>query len=129
MNGETLLLRQVNPCWVQQGRITSQVFRPMPKDAGKLSAYDGDMITAENSWGHYTKTLTFQSVGVMAVSASECSHEELDVEPDPEPFVEHVLIDFSHHSLNQQEKKSKRLRSSADKRGWLYLATEGKSSD
>jgi hypothetical protein len=28
--------------WMQQGRVSSQAFRPTPKDAKELSAYDGD---------------------------------------------------------------------------------------
>ena len=54
MTPATLLLRQVNPSWIKNGRITSQVFKPTPKDAGCLSVYDGDQITAEASWRHYT---------------------------------------------------------------------------
>lgn len=122
MNGDTLLLRQVNPSWIQQGKITSQVFRPTPKDNNKLSAYDGDQITAENSWGHYTKTLAFASFGVMAVSVNECQREELPSAPDPDEFPEHVVIDFSQYGTSQQEKKSKKLKRCAEKRGWLYQA-------
>jgi hypothetical protein len=37
LNDTTLLHRQINPSWVQQGRVTSQAFRPTPKDESKLS--------------------------------------------------------------------------------------------
>jgi len=39
MTENTLLLRQVHPSFVQDGKITSQVFRPTPKDENKLSMY------------------------------------------------------------------------------------------
>ena len=42
MTDETLLLRQVHPSFLQDGVVSSQVFRPTPKDECKLSAYDGD---------------------------------------------------------------------------------------
>jgi hypothetical protein len=63
MNAQTLLLRQIHPSFVQQGRVTSQAFRPTPKDESKLSMYDGDQITPEASWRHYTVTLRFESIG------------------------------------------------------------------
>lgn len=44
MTPESLLLRQVNPRWIREGRVTSQVFRPTPKDEKKLSVYDGAKI-------------------------------------------------------------------------------------
>lgn len=72
MKEDTLLLRQVNPAWVQNGRITSQVFRPTPKDAKRLSMYDGDLISSENAWQHFTEILKLSSVGVTAVSVVEC---------------------------------------------------------
>lgn len=126
MNDDTLLLRQVNPSWVQQGRVTSQAFRPTPKDEHKLSAYDGDLISAENSWVHYTTTLQLSSVGTLAVTVMECKQQELPAVPDPEPFPEHAVIDFTGLGTNQVENKSKKLKAAAESRGWKYQATAGK---
>ncbi len=53
MTEKTLLLRQIHPLFIQEGRVTSQAFRPTPKDQKKLSVYDGDLITAERSWVHF----------------------------------------------------------------------------
>ena len=94
MTPTTLLLRQVNPNWVREGRITSQVFRPTPKDKGQLSVYDGDQMTPQQAYTHYTRTLMLNSVGVMAVTVAECQQQELPVVPDPASFAEHVLVDF-----------------------------------
>jgi hypothetical protein len=122
MTGATLLLRQINPSWVQAGRVTSQAFKPTPKDKKRLSVYDGDQVTAEDSWRHYTEQLKYSSVGVMAVTVGDCRSLNLPVEPDPEPFPEHVVIRFDDCSNSQIETKAKHLKKSAEERGWLYQA-------
>jgi hypothetical protein len=121
MRNETLLHRQINPSWIQEGRVTSQAFKPTSKDKKQLSVYDGDQISAEEAWHHYTESLHFLSAGVMAVVVSECQDLELEVKPDPEPFPEHAIIDFSDLPNVQIEKKAKNLREYAQARGYLYF--------
>ncbi len=118
----TFLFRQVNPSWVQDGHITSQVFKPTAKDNKRLSVYDGDRINAENSWKHYTKSLGYESVGVLAVTVAECEREDLSVESDPTPFPEHAVIDFTGIAESEMKRKAKRLKAAAESRGWLYQA-------
>ena len=126
MTNDTHLLRQVNPSWVQAGRITSQLFRPTPRDNKRSSVYDGDQITAEDSWSHFTDQLGFQSVGVMSVTVGECEEDDLPAEADPEPFPEHAVIKFDGCGSNAEiEKKAKKLRNTAVKRGWQYEAEAG----
>lgn len=120
MTEETLLLRQIHPSFVQQGRVTSQAFRPTPKDENRLSVYDGDLIEPEPAWQHYTVVLAFSSMGVMAVSRAECAILDLPVEPDPAPFPEHAVIDFTGLHKNEIEKRAKKLRTNAEARGWLF---------
>lgn len=120
MTQDTLLHRQVSPSWVQRGRVTSQVFRPTPKDEKLLSVYDGDMISPRNAWCHYTETLELTSVGVMSVTVGECSHQDLRAVSDPKPFPEHAVIDFTGFTKNEIEKKAKHLRAAAGSRGWQY---------
>lgn len=120
MNDETLLHRQVNPSWILLGRVTSQAFKPTPKDEHKLSVYDGDQIDAEDSWVHYTTSLGLASVGVLAISVAECTAEGLNARPDPDPFDEHAVIEFEGNSNSQIEKKSKKLKKKAVDRGWQY---------
>ncbi len=122
MNDDALLYRQVSPSWVQKGRVTSQAFKPFPKDGKRLSVYDGDLITAEDAWAYYTGDLGFASVGVLAVSRGDCAAQDLPVEPDPEPHPAHALIDFTACSNTQVEKKAKRLTVAATERGWRYKA-------
>jgi len=120
MNKDTLLLRQIHPSFIQNDRVTSQVFRPTPKDEKKLSVYDGDMIDPMAAFEHYTQQLKLASVGVMGVTVDECSALNLPCQSDPEPFSEHAIIDFSHLAENAITKKSKLLKKKAEIRGWLY---------
>ncbi|MDY0282164.1 hypothetical protein [Desulfomicrobium apsheronum] len=120
MNNSTLLLRQIHPGFVQDGRPSSQAFRPTPKDEQRLSVYDGDQITPADAFYHYTKDLMLGSSGVLAVTLAECETLELPVTPDPAPFPEHALIDFSAYNKNATEKKAKLLKAQAEARGWLY---------
>ncbi|MBI5015494.1 MAG: hypothetical protein HZB55_08375 [Deltaproteobacteria bacterium] len=122
MTSGTLLLRQVHPSWVQQGRATSQVFKPTPKDEKRLSVYDGDQVSAERAWHHYTDLLGHASMGVMAVTVGECQRQGLPVAADPTPFPEHVLIDFTGLAENPINRKAKQLKAMAEARGWQFLA-------
>lgn len=122
MNDDTLLLRQVNLNWIQQGRVTSQMFRPTPKDAKRLSVYNGDLIDAVKAWRHFTNVLRFASIGVLAVTVDECKKLDLTARPDPELFPAHAIVDFSGLAENQIKTKAKRLTRSAESRGWLYYA-------
>lgn len=122
MTPQTLLLRQINPSFIQAGRVTSQAFRPTPKDENLLSVYDGDKIQAQAAWQHYTATLGLTSDGVMAVSNDECASENLPVIADGIPFPEHASINYSTFSKSEVEKKAKMLKQKAQARGWLFQA-------
>ena len=119
MTPETLLLRQVHPHWVREGRITSQVFSPTPKDKKRLSVYDGDKITPEEAYVHYTQRSGLSSVGIMGVTVAECDQENLPVVPEPVAFPEHVVIDFSACPNAEIKRKAKRLTQAARIRDWL----------
>ncbi|MFL1584651.1 hypothetical protein NKZ05_09145 [Stutzerimonas stutzeri] len=120
MDNDTLLLRQINPSFIQDGKITSQAFSPTPKDDKKLSCYDGDQISANDAHEHFVNTLGFRSVGVTAVTVSECADLGLPAEPDPEPFKEHVVIDFAGNGNGDIRRKAKILRSIAERRDWIF---------
>ncbi len=122
MNSETLLLRQINPSFIQNGRVTSQAFRPTPKDENKLSVYDGDQITSENSWIHFTSNPQCRSDGVMAISHEQCDEQSIPVIADGIPFPEHAYLNFSNMGKGEIERKAKILVSKAQERGWLYQA-------
>ena len=120
MGPDNLLFRQVHPSWIREGRITSQTFRPTPKDHGRLSVYDGDRVSPEVSYRHFTENLGLVSDGVVAVTVGECLREQLRVAPDPTPFPEHVVIDFRSYSNAESRVKARHLTIVAEKRGWQY---------
>lgn len=120
MTPNTLLLRQIHPSFIQDGRVTSQAFRPTPKDEFLLSVDDGDRVTAEASWQRFITNPVCKSLGVQAVSQAECTAQELSVIEDGNPHPEHCSVDFTAFDKKVIEKKSKLLRVQAETRGWLF---------
>ena len=120
MNRNTLLFRQVSPTWMHDGCPTRQAFTPTAKDKKRLSVYDGDMITAQEAWLHYTQELGLVSVGVIAVAYYECAALELPVAPDPEPFPSHAIIHLTGYTNSQIKDKAKVLSILANQRDWQY---------
>lgn len=120
MNDDTLLLRQVHPTFVQNGTITSQVFRPTPKDENLLSVDNGDKISTRDSFERFCEQPNCNSAGVMAVTCQECKERELEVVEDGDPYPEHCSIDYSAHSKKQVEKIAKYLKRQAQSRGWQF---------
>lgn len=116
-----LLHRQVNPSWVQEGRVSSQAFNPTPKDSGLLSVYDGALMSPESSFQHYTGKLGFKAIGTVSVSDGDVSAVGLNWRPDPEPFPEHAVIDFTTlGSAGKVKAKAQALAERARARGWTY---------
>lgn len=120
MNSATLLLRQVHPTFIQAGRVTSQAFRPTPKDEDKLSVDNGDRISAEAAFVRFVSQPNCQSIGVLAVSKNECEQQELPVLEDGTPHPEHCSIDFGGLTKSRVEKIAKSLKRQAESRGWQY---------
>lgn len=127
MDSSTILLRQVHPSFVQADAIstqvftiTSQVFRPTPKDEGLLSVYNGEKFTAEESHRHFTEVSGARSFGVVGISGGECNEQQLKWGEDNEPFDGHSYVDYNGLSSKDIEKKAKLLKSVAMRRGWLH---------
>lgn len=128
MNDKTQIYRQIHPNFVSEGRASSRAFRPSSKDPYRLSVYDGDQITAEAAWLHYTTKLQSKSSGVMAVTVNECKRMNLCVVPDRTPYKEHAFIDFGNYTKNQIRKMSKQLRAIAQARDWLFFVDSDTAS-
>ena len=96
------------------------MFRPTRKDDHRLSVYDGDQITAEAAWRHYTQAQHRRSVGVMSVTRRECRDTGLRVIGDGTPFPEHAVIEFSGLSRNETKTAAVVLAAAARRRGWQY---------
>lgn len=99
MDKSTLLHRQVNPNFVINQTVSSQVFEiniassvfnPTPKDENKLSVYNGEKFSAEDSFGHFT--LEYKSAGVVSVTVDECNSINLEAIEDNFPFDGHSYI-------------------------------------
>lgn len=133
MQDLTLLHRQVHPSFVQDNKISSQVFEedrvgdptitslvftPTPKDENKLSVYNGDKHSPEESYDHYTRSL--QSAGVVSVSLEECKKISLDAVEDNNPFNGHSVIDFKDLLKREVKTKAKLLKSFAVARDWTF---------
>lgn len=120
MKDDTLLLRQIHPSFIQDGKVTSQAFSPTPKDDKKLSVYDGDLISPLESHAHFTSVLGFKSKGVLGVTVAECNSVGVGSRPDPTPFPEHAVIDFEDFDNKEIKSKAKKLRTIAEQRDWTY---------
>ena len=121
MKMEPIFLRQVHPDFFKDGQPSSQAFFPFPKDMGKLSVYDGKLISPAQSFQHYTQKLGYQSVGVWGVSDAEVIETGLTSEPDPLPeSPAHALINFGKASEKECRKLAKKLKAFALARGVLY---------
>ena len=121
MKSDSLLLRQVHPNFCPDGQLSSQAFFPFPKDKGQLSVYDGAMITAEQSFVHYTKDLGFDSIGVWGVTNAEVVAIGLTSRSDSLPLSPaHALVDFGTTSDKECRKLAKKLKVFALDRGRVY---------
>jgi len=123
MNAHTLLLRQIHPSWIQNGQPSSLAFKPSKKDKNLLSVYDGDCITPEDSYFHYTEILKFCSECVFGVTQEESKAEGLTARKDPLPeSAHHSVIDFSScASESIRDRAAKVLKSKAIARGCLFV--------
>lgn len=115
-----LLLRQVHSSFVKDNQITSQAFRPTPKDKHLLSFDDGNRINAERAWQRHNNLPNCTSIGVAALHITECEEQDLDIIYDGKPYPEHVSLSFQNHNPKAQRRIAKKLRDKAVKRGWLF---------
>ncbi|GHT81530.1 hypothetical protein AGMMS49960_05960 [Betaproteobacteria bacterium] len=121
MNPQSLLLRQVHPNFLPEGQLSSQAFIPFPKDRGGLSVYDGELISVNDSFLHYTETLGLASAGVWGVSNKEVVATGLTSQSDPLPdSPAHALINFANTPEKEWRKLEKMLRACALAHGCLH---------
>ena len=128
MSKPSLRFRQVHPSWIKgtESRVTSQVFKPTPKDEKRLSVSLEELTTAEQAFQHHTQRLKLASAGVLAVTDEEVQSQGLAVVADPIrgplPDPAHAYIDYTKVDAgNAIERKAKMLRAAARARGWVYL--------
>lgn len=118
---DRLLYRQVHRTWISGDRVTSQAFRPTPKDSRQISVYDGQKVSAESAWSHYSDKLGLESVGVMAVTETACDSESISVVADPrDGHKAHALLDFGSLTQRAVKEAAKSLATKANAYGWCY---------
>ena len=125
---DELLFRQVNPNWVREGRVSSQAFRPMPKDEGRLSVDRGSLTTPAASFTLFTEGLGLASAGTWAITVGECKdygllalEDPLSSPPEPVANLAHALVSFKEVSSRSQiEAKGQKLARRANDRGRLH---------
>jgi hypothetical protein len=111
-----LLLRRVHPAFVRDGRPSSQVFRPTPKDEGMLSVNCGSKTTPTDAFDRFVARPDCRSCGVLAVTVAECAVEQLAAHDAPLVVADdgcedpsHAIIDYRTVAKSAAEKKSGRL--------------------
>ncbi len=112
-----LLLRVVNPRWVQAGKVTSQVFAEF--DGKPISMFDGSMISAKDAFDRFSEE--HDAFGVIGITVGELRSAGVEIIEDRKPYVEHISIRLPDVSRSEKKRISGRLRDVAMARGWLYI--------
>lgn len=128
---DELLWRNAHPDWVVDGELTSQAFRPTPKDQKKLSSARETEVSAEANFKEFTEDFGLESVGVWAVSVGEVQDQSLRSVYDehspstPTPCLKgHTSLDFTAVSNSQAKRIGGRLRDHAEGRGKRHPVLE-----
>lgn len=126
-----LVWRSVHPAWFVNGRLSSQAFRPTPKDQLMLSGASSRSVTAEEHFTEYTEDFGLESCGVWAISVGEAAAEGLPCWADegtpqaPLPCPRgHVSIDFRGKTGAELRRVGQRLRTFAEVRGRIHPPTD-----
>lgn len=119
---DELIWRNVNPDWVVDGKVTSQAFRPTPKDDKKVSGAREAKVSAASHYTEFTG-LGLKSAGVWAVTVNEAAKEAVPAIYDensakaPTPCPKgHTSLDFTSHSNANTKRIGARLRDHAELR-------------
>ena len=112
------LFRQVHPSWIQEGRPTSQAFRPTPKDQGQLSLARGAKTSAADAYALYTVRMGLKSAGVWALRVGDFTAQNIAVFADPidgpVPDPAHAVADFAELDDKQTRIRSQMLKARAE---------------
>lgn len=119
---DELLMRQLHPNNVQEGRIWSGAFTPTKADAGHLSADRDSIISPKDAYERYLKNKALaQGGGTWGVSINEFAEIGLHCYGDAMPDNEaHVLVDFASKGSGLEKGLGKLAASKASARGRLY---------
>ncbi|MBV6865448.1 hypothetical protein [Xanthomonas euvesicatoria] len=119
---DELLMRQVHPNCMQEGRLWSGAFTPTKADKGLLSADRESIMSPKDAYERYlaAKALT-QAGGSWGVSINE--FKALDLACYSDPIADnnaHVLVDFAAKGAENEKRLGKLAYAKANARGRLY---------
>ena len=115
-----VLLRQVHPTWRNDdGTVTRQVFKPTPKDEGRLSVDRSSKISAEAAFDAHQQLGS--STMVLGVAVGEIDDSGSSAYDDPvADKPAHAYIDFTGLARKQVDGLAAQLRDFAVVRGVLH---------
>lgn len=119
---DELLMRQVHPNMMQEGRLWSGAFTPTKADNGLLSADRDSVISPKDAYERYLKVKALtQAGGSWGVSINEFKAIDLVCFADPIADNDaHVLVDFAAKGADKEKGLGKLAYSKASARGRLY---------
>lgn len=119
---DELLMRQLHPNNIQEGRLWSGAFTPTKADAGHLSADRDSIISPKDAYERYLKAKALmQAGGTWGVSINEFAMLGLDCYADAIPGNDaHTLVDFAAKGADREKGLGKIAASKASARGRLY---------
>lgn len=118
-----LLMRQVHPSQITEGRPAQATFTPTNRDTGLLSADRQSLISPREAYERYLRNKNLAAAGgTWGVSVKELQDLGLSSYSDPLPDnAAHALVDFT--SIEDQKlrhTKGKLVYAKARDRGRLY---------
>lgn len=119
---DELMMRQVHPNMMQEGRLWSGAFAPTKADNGLLSADRDSVISPKDAYERYLKLKALaQAGGTWGVSTSEFNAIDLMCYSDPLPDNDaHVVVDYAAKGAEREKGLSKLAYARASARGRLY---------
>lgn len=119
---DEILMRQVHPNVMQEGRLWSGAFTPTKVDNGLLSADRDSIISPKDAYERYLKAKALaQAGGSWGVSINEFKAIGLSCYSDPVAGNDaHVLVDFAAQGTDKERGLGKLAYAKASARGRLY---------
>ena len=117
-----LLMRQVHPNMMHEGRLSSSAFTPTEKDQGKLSADREQLISPKEAYERYLTAKKLKAAGgTWGVSLAEFQSLNLAAYSDAiDGNHAHVLVDFTIHPTQVHRALGKLAYKKANDRGRLF---------
>lgn len=125
MNPDTPLFRVIKSDVLEQGGVLSSgEFQPKEHEDGRISVYDGDLVTADQVYWNYAKREDMPLPrGVLAITQGQCAELGLKVTATPRYGAighAHVDVDFNGLTENERVRVAEHLGELALGAGWEF---------